>query len=122
MSAKNEQMQGWGTHISTPSKPITTPTTKDQLIRQWRNQGFMDVPGRSGRIVRIDIHYATSEAYEEVGGRKFDSLVSMHDRAFFVIFCADNNEVVQPSTRPILCVPGLSVENSWWILPAAPSE
>lgn len=114
--------KGWGGHIGAPPKPINKPATKAQMIRKWCEQGWLEAPGKSGNLVRIDIYHATNEAYEQLGGRPFDSLVSTtSNKAFFVLFCDDRTAIVPPSTRPILCIPGLAVSESWWVLPNANS-
>lgn len=118
MDTDKQALQGWGGHIGRPQDPTETPTTKEQLIRNWALSHRMQVPAKSGNLVWIDIYYASPGAAEAVGGRPFDSLVSMKDRAFFVQFVPNVNTVVERSFRPILCVPGLSVAHSWWVLPA----
>lgn len=114
-------MQGWGTHIGRPQDQIKNPTSKDQWIRYWCEQQSMQVPSKSGRLVTIDIYYASSGAAECVGGRVFDSLVSMQDKAFFVLFVQSKTEIVAPSFRPILCIPK-HIEAAWWVLPQTEVE
>lgn len=111
-------LQGWGGHIGASVKPITNPTTKEQWLRFWRERERMEVPSRSGKLVEIEIFYASSGAAESPGGRAFDSLVSMKDKAFYIKICEHKNEFVPPSNRPILCIPadGRSIADAWWIL------
>lgn len=77
----------------------------------------MQVPSRSGKLVWIEIYYASVGAAESLGARSFDSLVSMAGKAFYVVFVDATTADIPPAKLPILVVPNLNIECSWWVLP-----